>query len=229
MSKIAILDEDSLARSLRALVPHDVSVACGPVRADVGALFDVEREAIARAVPKRCAEFASGRIYARAALRALGVPDQPIPRAADRQPLWPNGVVGTITHSNTVAAAMVSSARTYLGLGLDLEDAAPLSSDLYRAIAHPSEQGTFGVPVRTAAGPVDRGKLIFAIKETVFKATYPATGQFIDFQAATVTVSEEGTFKAHLVEPVLGDHRRDLWGRWTVMEGYVAAALALRR
>ena len=89
-------------------------------------LFPEEEAAIARAVPKRRREFATGRGCARAALNRLGEPPVPILRGPQGAPLWPAGVVGSITHCDGYRAAAVARTSDIATVGLDAEPDKPL-------------------------------------------------------------------------------------------------------
>src|SRR5690606_13013148 len=54
---------------------------------------------IAAARPRRRAEYAAGRIAARAALRRLTGQAALIGMGPDRLPLWPKGTIGSISHN----------------------------------------------------------------------------------------------------------------------------------
>jgi hypothetical protein len=89
------------------LLPPDVEVAMY----DPSMAHDVhcdELRLMASAVPRRRAEFAAGRACARAALRRLGINGWPLLVGSKREPLWPAGVVGSITHTDGLVAAAVS-------------------------------------------------------------------------------------------------------------------------
>ena len=73
-----------------------------------------------RAVSRRVAEFHAGRFCAATALRALEV-DGAVATGADRAPIWPAGVVGSITHTNRFAAAAVALDTRARAIGLDTE------------------------------------------------------------------------------------------------------------
>src|SRR6185503_18375584 len=74
------------------------------------------------AVPKRQAQFRAGRYCAMLAIQALhGGSPMLVGRDANGAPLWPEGVVGSITHTDDVAAAAVASAADVLSLGIDTE------------------------------------------------------------------------------------------------------------
>ena len=83
---------------------------------DVETLMPEERTAITSTVPHRAAEFAGGRQCAKAAMSALGVDDAALPVGSGRQPAWPDGVVGSISHTHgyclAVAASRAADRRT---------------------------------------------------------------------------------------------------------------------
>ena len=86
-----------LSDALAALLGPDAGVGYAAIEGTHG-LLPEEAPAIARAIPKRQAEFAAGRRAARAALTTLGHPAQAIPVGDRRAPIWPQGTVGAITH-----------------------------------------------------------------------------------------------------------------------------------
>jgi 4'-phosphopantetheinyl transferase EntD len=86
---------------------------------------------VAKAAPKRRREFALGRACARAALSALGHGDAVIGRRDNGAPLWPEGVVGSITHTSGYAAALVAEAGRFSGVGLDAERVGGVTQNLW--------------------------------------------------------------------------------------------------
>ena len=97
-------------------------------------LFADEHAHIALAVPKRRAEFGTARVCARRALTRLGVAPVSLVPTEDRAPLWPNGVVGSITHTSNCCAVVVASARAQRSLGLDIEQEKLLEPELLAMI-----------------------------------------------------------------------------------------------
>src|SRR5208283_1858886 len=64
--------------------------------------------ALERATAKRVGEFLAGRFCARAAIEALaGAPVELLPRGPDGCPVWPPGLVGSISHTDRFATAAV--------------------------------------------------------------------------------------------------------------------------
>ncbi len=146
-------------------------------------LWPEEKAAVARAIPKRQSEFAAGRRAARAAMAALNIPPVPIRQGAQRAPVWPKGLYGSISHCAGCCIAAVTHDGT---IGIDVEPATPLNSDLIRMICTAPEQAW----LTTQPDPCLAAKLIFSAKEAVYKAQYPLTGQVIGFQAVTLDITD---------------------------------------
>jgi 4'-phosphopantetheinyl transferase EntD len=83
---------------------------------------------------RRQRDFLAGRLAARAALQRLGAATFALGRDANAVPIWPEGIVGSISHCGTKAAAVVGWRRDYAALGLDLE--AQISPERARAARH---------------------------------------------------------------------------------------------
>jgi enterobactin synthetase component D len=106
----------------------------------------------------------------------------PILRGSGRAPRWPEGVVGSITHTAGMAAAAAAHAADYAGVGLDLERVGRASVRLMRRTLRPEERARL-----EALPEADRGAtatIVFCAKESIFKALNPATGIFLGFQDA---------------------------------------------
>lgn len=210
---------------LRTLLPTTVQVAAADPCAPVPPLPGVEAAAVAGAVERRRREFAAGRSAARAALVALGQPPFPIPMAADRAPVWPGGIAGSITHSAGACVAAVAEARLHRSVAVDLEPDAELDAALIDTVLTPAERAALeGRPDRLALALV-----IFSAKECVYKAQYPLTGLLLDFQQVEVTLDLlSGGFVGVLSEDVpLAPADRVMAGRWLRGAGLIATAIAL--
>lgn len=218
-----------LTSVVSGLFPEGVSVAAGPMGEAVDELYPVEREAVARAVLKRRREFAHGRTLARKALRRLGVEPGPIPVATNRAPSWPPGVVGSITHCQGLAAAVVGWRSRFAGLGLDAEVSGALDRDLIPQICTDREREAIQ-GLSSTAPDVDWPTLSFSAKEAVYKTVAAESGLWLGFLDVEVCFEpKQCTFGARLVtEEVDGvpDLRR-LGGRYALASGIVLAGVVL--
>ena len=75
---------------------------------------------LARAVPKRRAEYLAGRFLARQLLAPLGFADFTA-RGEDRAPQWPPGIAGALSHNSDTALCAVHRESGLGGVGLDVE------------------------------------------------------------------------------------------------------------
>ncbi|MEU0005717.1 4'-phosphopantetheinyl transferase superfamily protein [Streptomyces sp. NPDC006314] len=154
---------------LRAVLPP---WACGAARVgDVapGELFEQEALVCADAGPRRRAEFTAGRWCAHRALAALGGAPAAVPRGPRGAPVWPAGVVGSITHCAGYRAAAVCRDTRGLGLGLDAEPAEPLPARVRARLLTARENALAGEMERRLPWlPVDR--LLFSAREAAYKA-----------------------------------------------------------
>lgn len=213
---------DSLCRALAALLPPDAGAGWADPR-KAHALWP--GEGVARATPTRQAEFSAGRHAARMALRAIGLSDAAIPQGCDRAPIWPAGIIGSITHSATACLAVAMQADAMRGIGIDLEPALPMDAALWDSILLPAEQGALAT-----LPPADRGLAalrIFCAKEAAFKAHYPTTCALVGFEVMEVHIDTDrftGTFQTALAPLRAG---QCLHGRIIQSHGHILALATL--
>jgi 4'-phosphopantetheinyl transferase EntD len=187
-------------------------------------MFSDEAAAVAGAGAERRREFGTVRWCARKALRQLGVPAVPILPDGDRAPRWPVGVVGSLTHCAGYRAAVVARSGELRGVGIDAEPHAALPADVLDLVLR-EEERTRLLTLAEADPGRHWDRIVFCAKEAVYKAWFPLTGRWLDFEDVSVTVNLDGTFGARL----LGTVPRDLDGRWKVDRGLILAAISLKR
>lgn len=201
------------------------AVASQAAREDIpaAALFPEEAALLRGATEGRRREFATARHCARAALARLGIAAAPILRGAKHEPLWPEGVVGSITHCRGYRAAAVALAKDIVTVGIDAEPAESLPHGVERRVLRDEErQWLAGAPLGV---PWDR--VIFSAKEAIYKAWFPVTRRWLGFEDAVVNIDPEaGVFRARVLvdcPPPL----REFTGRFLVEDGLVLTAIAL--
>ena len=180
------MPSDRFGDVLGRLFPPGVTGVLAPV-GECDSPHAEERGAVAGAGDRRRREFLAGRACAHAALAAIGRDEGPIGVGRDRQPLWPPGVVGSISHAGDWAGAVVARASAARGVGFDFEVLdPPLGPDVERLVG----VGPAAGPGGEARHPLERyrSKIAFSAKESVYKCVYPATGWPLDFADVTVEV-----------------------------------------
>jgi len=141
---------------------------------------------LSRAVPKRQSEYLAGRYAAIEALARLGVTTRHIPTGEHRSPVWPKGILASITHTATTAFCVAASKQNIKYLGIDHENwLTPASVEQVKtSIINDREEQL----LKRTDMPFEQAfTLVFSAKESLFKALYPAVGYYFDFSAAEIT------------------------------------------
>jgi enterobactin synthetase component D len=186
---------------------------------------------LSNAVPRRQLEYLAGRECARQALRDLGYAAAAAVGAdADRVPLWPAGVTGSISHTDDVAWAAVVNRGDVLGLGVDVERL--IAPDRARTLEH-LIIGPLEGALADAAG-FDRATFLsiaFSFKESIFKCVFPLTRTFFGYREATVVAfdPEQGRIRAQLNRTVGGRFRAGemLEGRYVCTRTHVYTSVCV--
>lgn len=212
------------------ILPPEVAVAEAFGDLPDVTLFPGEEAVIANAVDKRRSEFATARACARAALAKLEMPPVPIVPGLRGAPQWPAGVVGSITHCAGYRASAVARDRDVLTVGLDAEPHDTLPAGVLNAIASRGEQT--GLAALAAARPdVCWDRMLFSAKESVYKAWFPLTRRWLNFEDASVRIDPvRQTFTARLLVagPVVnGTVLTGFEGRWLVRSGLIVTSIVL--
>lgn len=153
-------------------------------------LFDMFKvwcpETVKKSVVKRRSEFLAGRYCAQKALEDIRHESPKIQVGKHREPIWPNGIMGAISHTTGLATAIVSNDPNVTGLGIDVElTVDPETMDKIGKHIMPLEH--FEILHHSELKPQEVFTLIFSVKESFYKAAYPRVQRFFDFNAVNVT------------------------------------------
>lgn len=215
-----------LTTDLSGLYPPDVALTIAtesmwqtPLRVEEETLID-------GAVEKRQREFRAGRHAAHAALAKLNAPDTPLLRGEQREPLWPQGHLGSITHCRDLCLAVCARDRQLAGLGIDVEPLDPLPHGVDRYIHTESEMAFIA---DNPEGHPER--LIFSAKESLYKCYYPLVQRFFGFHSVELMFDRVAqsyrfapTEMCEIPFPPLQFH-----GRYTIGANHLVTACYLTR
>lgn len=158
-------------------------------------------------------DFEIGRECAREALEKLGYGPVLVPRGASGEPVWPKGVVGSITHAREYCAAAVASATEVRKLGIDAEVHRALKEGVLEIIANADELEM----IRQLPEGIHWDAVLFSAKESIYKAWFPSGGPFGWEDVSVVIHPEGGSFT--VLEPA------GLQGRFLITESLVLTAV----
>jgi 4'-phosphopantetheinyl transferase EntD len=193
-------------------------------------LFPEEAALVTRALDKRRREFTTVRRCARKALADLGFPQGPILPGVKNEPLWPTGVVGSMTHCDGFRAAALALSRDVAAVGIDAEPHRRLPDGVLEKVARPEE-----IPALAELSlwhpSVHWDNVTFSAKESVYKAWFPLARCWLDFQDATLRFDPANrTFIAeiHKTAPAIGRvSLTRMLGRYVIEDGLVVTAVVI--
>lgn len=211
--------EEELAEAILMRLPKKILLVLGKMERMQESLWPEEEIAVSGAVLQRRAEFRASRTCARLALRKLGQAAGAILKGRYGEPIWPEGIVGSITHAEGYCAVIVTSRQLWTSVGLDIESSSALEPELADLVCSSIEKSFYCM---SEERQVDWAKLTFVIKEAAFKALFPLTRQYLDFLDVEISINwTDGTFEASIEESQLNSKSaiRRLSGFWGLSGG----------
>jgi 4'-phosphopantetheinyl transferase EntD len=177
------------------------------------ALFPEEEAQLTKAVDKRRREYTTARHCARQALAGLGLAPAPIVSGDKGAPQWPDGIVGSITHTQGYRAAAVARASDIVTLGIDAEVHDALPDGVMSLVVRGGEAAH--LQDLAALHPVVHwDRLLFCAKEATYKAWFPLAHRWLGFEDAEIALRPDlagdpavagdqttGTFESRLLVP----------------------------
>lgn len=138
---------------------------------------------LSQAVVLRKAEFLCGRQTAKLALHQLGSKTGMVTIGENRSPVFPKGIVGSISHSQNLAICAVALQSNIEYVGVDLEHiiAPHVLDDIEKQIITTAEKRIIvecGLNIGTGF------TVVYSAKESLFKALHGNVGAYFDFDAA---------------------------------------------
>lgn len=133
--------------------------------------------------------FIMGRTAAQQALRSFEI-HGPVLRGEGGQPLWPQPLMGSISHTRGLACAVVCHRERGRGLGIDIElEDRQFNLSIERKICTTSERLW---ALHDESLVRQRLLSLISAKEAIFKAFYPINGVYLGFEDVNLTPHPDG-------------------------------------
>ncbi|EGR4187555.1 4'-phosphopantetheinyl transferase superfamily protein [Vibrio cholerae] len=159
-----------------------------------------------RSVKKRQSEFIAGRYMAKLCLESLSIFDYDVAIGSNREPVWPEEIQGSISHTASQAGAIVTKLKKYRFVGLDIEElCSPHIAKQVRWDIHNKQE--FALFFKLGFSTEMITTIIFSAKESLFKATFPYIRQYFGFECARVI--DVSTFQQSLTLKLDVSHLHD--------------------
>ena len=186
-----------LSPLVSSLFPSGVVAAELHGAASVMDLHPDERFDCTTFAERRANEYAAGRLCARRALREFGFGNVPLRRDRDRRPIWPDAMVGSISHTYGYCGAVVASATGFDSVGFDAEVTGRVTEDVWPQLFTRAEIARLrALPERLRPAGAT---LCHSAKEAYYKCQFGVTRSWLDFTDVEIDfdaeLPERGTFE----------------------------------
>jgi 4'-phosphopantetheinyl transferase EntD len=149
-----------------------------------------ERALAAAMTAVRRRTWVGGRAAMRMALERAAIAAAPVVADDRGAPILPSGVTGSISHKETLAAALVAR-EPRARVGVDIEADTSRAVDISARVLHDDELQEIA-----HLAPADRQRevlLRFSAKEAIYKALDPFVRRYVDFREVSVSPGPDGT------------------------------------
>jgi 4'-phosphopantetheinyl transferase EntD len=211
------MDQKVVFEAWSGVFPKGVFASSGKLECDLPLLSYRERISIGLVNNNRMLEFASGRMHARKALEKMGLYFKELPKdKLTGAPVWPKGVVGSITHVNEVnnshVAAAVASSEEFDALGIDVECSNQIHPSIWNQFLTPQDFEL--IALTPVAEKIKLVSKVWSLKEAAIKAT--GQGEMTSWFVSPSNTSN--TFKLTCM-----DKKLELNGKTIIEKGLVLA------
>ena len=153
---------------------------------------------ILNAAPRRQAEFFAGRLAVKYALTDLIGTAPPVGVGVNREPIWPNGVIGSISHSNGIAIVQIKKISNGTLVGIDIEH----MIDFER-----THQLKYDILTKNECMVFESKNIdisyyftwAFSAKEALFKALYSRVLRYMEFSESRIVGFDLEQYRLELV------------------------------
>jgi 4'-phosphopantetheinyl transferase EntD len=153
-------------------------------------------------------------------MEAVGVTHADLRRAPSREPLWPAGIRGSLTHCEGLRIALVVPDDRGISVGVDAELHRPLPPEVAEAVL----TGEEAILASDFSTGVHWQTVVFCAKEAAFKAWFAATGDRVGFEEVAVEL-ERDRFAVHAIpsrsdQGLRSSRDPEVRGRWGLLDGF---------
>ena len=160
---------NTICKQLYTKFPSKISLVCRSVNEEMLDIPNFKEK------PNREQEYSLGRYCAKQAMNAIGIDCNEIQSSSHGFPIWPKGVVGSISHSKGTCLSAVAKSKDFDAVGIDVEQFNRMRARSVDRITHPKEVVEIGSDLKKAT-------LLFSIKEAFYKAQFPIYKTHLNFK-----------------------------------------------
>lgn len=191
-----LLQQQAIGRVANGLIEQTVDrLSTAQASPDIGPIATI-LPGLSTSVQKiRLSNFEDGRTAATQALKQSGFDGEPIiGRSPKGVPLFPDGYIGSISHTRDWAIAITARASDYTAVGVDIEAAdRHFKTDIAKRVSDDVERAQF-----SDFGGQD-ALVISSLKEAIYKALFPKAQRWIGFHEVSLRRIDANTTEVKLL------------------------------
>ncbi|RBO83868.1 4'-phosphopantetheinyl transferase family protein [Marinomonas aquiplantarum] len=178
-------------KGLGDVLVHHMCFEQGSLIADEHTFNIKKPNEYARWRSKRKETYLAGRLAVQLAQSAQNLPLFDVIRGNDGAPIWPSKYLGSISHTDNEAVAIVieSAKLSIKGIGIDIERVQSATQLQDRELI--GEAAEYDLLRKVGFDENMAILVLFSLKESVYKALYPSVKQYFDFLDAELVELEE--------------------------------------
>jgi enterobactin synthetase component D len=179
---------------------------------------------LSNATKNRQLEFCRGRALAMECLKKIGRSPEQIKRGRNREPIWPSGIVGSISHTKELVVAVVGEKKDILTLGVDLEQIGRVRKDVCRMIKNNDDLDSCEFIDEKVFHTI-----LFSSKESLYKALYPEVKKFFGFEDACLCELGHDQFTLQLRRTLTSDYIKGMkiTGYWKQYQNHIISIIEI--
>lgn len=186
-------------------------------------IFENYKSEIEQFGDKRKEEYLKSRELAHALFSEIGISDFKLLNDDKRAPIWPSGIVGSISHSSGFAIVAIS--KEHKSIGIDLEKV--MSDERYEKL-----KDQFLTEEEIKINQIDFnlfGTIVFSAKESLFKLIYPLCREYFGFHSAKIREISEIGFSIELKSQSTSVSKFNgiYQGKWQKLDDIILTSLVI--
>jgi 4'-phosphopantetheinyl transferase EntD len=214
----------ALQNFLQSFFPAYIARYVSTESKDENVLMPAENEIVREYVSSRKIEFATGRYCAREALKQLGLGKHAILKGAFGEPLWPEGITGSISHTVGLTIAAVARQQDCRAIGLDVETIGRIVPEMWEMFFQPGEIAF--LRSLSLEEQFMMSTMIFGMKEAFYKMLFPllknpAAFEHIDFHDVRIRSRSGRKGEVEMKSYIDLFGQKDFKGKFQVVGNYV--------
>lgn len=183
-------------------------------------------------VSKRKCEFFAGRVCAQQALYKIANHNVSAVGIKEREPVWPSGYIGSITHTNQLAAACIAKSSDFTNIGIDIEPIIKIDicNSILNEVMNSHEINLLRLHYSKYIARDTFLTLIYSSKESIFKALFKDVQIFFSFDAISLVEITGDDIKFRLTRTLSPKWKKDdiIYSKYYIDKGIIYTKVAIK-